>query len=103
VVTQATHGFVAVGDPLVVTVRKAEPHHRAEWSAGLVGLYRAPAIARDRHLRRHHPGGRLAERLPAGLAAEYGNDHILRVVTKRDADGTMHYATTASQRAPSSG
>jgi hypothetical protein len=40
------------------------------------------------------PIGALAEKLPEPLAREYGNDHILRVVTKRDlATGAMYYAT----------
>ena len=39
------------------------------------------------------PTGALAEVLPAGLAREYGNDHILRVVTHHSAAGEIIYAT----------
>lgn len=93
VITQATHGFVAVGEPLVVT--RAEGHRiielndRPAWEVYTERL-QLPATATCGDT---IPVGALAERLPADLAEEYGNDHILRVVTKRDADGTMHYAT----------
>ena len=42
------------------------------------------------------PIGALAEKLPSDLAKEYGNDHILRVVTKHDGDD-MYYATTCPE------
>ncbi|WP_216819249.1 FIST signal transduction protein [Thiohalocapsa sp. ML1] len=93
VVTQATHGFVAVGDPLSVTRaegnRIIELDGRPAWEAYTERL-QLPVTATCGDT---IPVGALAERLSAEQAAEYGNDHILRVVTKRDADGTMHYAT----------
>jgi hypothetical protein len=93
VITQATHGFVAVGDPLVVT--KAEGNRiieldgRPAWNVYTERL-QLPSTATCGDT---IPVGALGERLPSDLAEEYGNDHILRVVTKRDADGAMHYAT----------
>jgi hypothetical protein len=96
--TQATHGFVAVGEPMVVT--KSDGHRILEldgkpaWTeyTSRLGL---PATASPGD---SIPVGALAERLPPALAAEYGNDHILRVVTKREADtGAMHYATTCPE------
>ena len=92
--TQATHGFVAIGEPLVVTAsegnRIREFNGRPAWEefTSRLGLP-VEATCGD-----SIPIGALAEKLPDALAAEYGNAHILRVVTKRDADGTMHYATT---------
>jgi hypothetical protein len=41
------------------------------------------------------PIGALAEELSPALAAEYGNDHILRVVTHHTTDGEIIYATDA--------
>jgi hypothetical protein len=38
--------------------------------------------------------GALAEKLPKELAEEYGNQHILRVITKYDADGAIYYPVT---------
>lgn len=91
--TQATHGFVAVGEPMVVT--RAEGNRLIEidgqpaWPAYLqrLGL---PATATEGDT---IPIGALAERLPEELAAEYGNSHILRVVTHHSEDGQIYYAT----------
>ncbi len=97
VVTQATHGFVAVGEPLVVTRsagnRIIELDGRPAW-----GEYtRRLAVPETATCAETIPIGALAERLSPEQAAEYGNDHILRVVTKRDPDGTMHYATNCPE------
>lgn len=92
--TQATHGFLAVGEPMTVTraegTRLMELNGRPAWQefTARLGLDAATATCGD-----SIPVGALAEQLPEALAAEYGNPHILRVVTKRDEDGTMHYAT----------
>ena len=92
--TQATHGFVAVGEPLTVTkvegTRIIELDGKPAWQqyTTRLGLNAATATCGDTI-----PVGALAECLPVELAAEYGNSHILRVVTKREADGTMHYPT----------
>ena len=93
--TQATHGFLAVGEPMVVTraegTRILELNGRPAWQeyTSRLGLDPEKATCGD-----SIPVGALAEELPAVLAEEYGNPHILRVVTKRDAEGAMHYATT---------
>lgn len=94
VATQATHGFVAVGDPLIVT--RAEGHRIFElngkpaWAEYLARLGLPPtASGADTG-----PIGALAERLSPELARVYGNDHILRAVTHHDPDGALHYATT---------
>lgn len=91
--TQATHGFVAIGEPLVVT--KSEGHKILElngkpaWTEFTHRLGLPPSATPGDTI----PIGALAEELPGPLAAEYGNLHLLRAVTKRDADGTMYYAT----------
>lgn len=92
--TQATHGFVAVGEPMTVTkadgTRLIELNDRPAWQefTARLGLDAQTATCGE-----SIPVGALAEELSPALAAEYGNPHILRVVTKRDDDGTMHYAT----------
>lgn len=91
--TQATHGFLAIGEPLVVT--RSEGHNIYElngkpaWTefTQRLGLP-ATATCGD-----SIPIGALAEKLSPELAKEYGNDHILRVVTRHEGD-TMLYATT---------
>ncbi len=92
--TQATHGFFATGEPMTVTradgTRLIELDGKPAWQAytARLGLDAATATCGDTI-----PVGALAELLPEPLAAEYGNAHILRVVTLREADGTMHYPT----------
>ena len=94
--TQATHGFVAVGEPFVVT--KSDGHLIQEldgepaWEAftSRLGLDSSAECGDT------IPIGALAEKLPEGLAKEYGNDHILRVVTKR-VGNDMQYATDIAE------
>lgn len=94
VITGASHGFVAVGDPLVVTKsegnRIIELNGRPAWNEYTSRLGLEPGADCGHTI----PIGALAELLDESLAVEYGNSHILRVVTSRDGDGTMHYATT---------
>lgn len=92
-VTQATHGFVAAGEPMLVTRsegnRIIELDGRPAWAVYTERLGLPVTAGCGETI----PVGALAEELPPALADEYGSPHILRVVTKRDADGTMHYAT----------
>ncbi len=97
VLTQATHGFIAVGEPMTVTKsegnRIIELDGRPAWTVYTERLALPESATPGDTI----PIGALAEKLPPDLAAEYGNEHILRVVTKRDEDGTMHYATTCPE------
>jgi hypothetical protein len=93
--TQATHGFVAAGDPMTITAtdgnRIVELDGKPAWPAFLtrMGL---PATANEGDT---IPIGALAEALPKAVAAECGNDHILRVVTHHTEAGEIVYATEA--------
>lgn len=98
-VTRATHGFVAYGSPMVVTKAEGnkiyELDHRPAWEVYTERLSVTPepdAICGDTI-----PIGALAEALPEDLAEEYGNKHILRVITKYDPDGAIYYATTVKE------
>ncbi len=90
--TQATHGFVAVGEPLVVT--KSNGHIIEEFNGKpawqeytkRLGLPETATCGDS------IPVGALGEKLSPELAKEYGNNHILRVVTKHDGNN-MYYAT----------
>lgn len=94
--TQATHGFLAVGDPLIVT--KASGHiiqeinHKPAWSEYLSCLDLDDRATCGDTI----PVGALGEKLNAKLAKAYGNSHILRVVTKHEGD-YMYYATTCEE------
>ena len=97
VLTRATHGFVAIGEPFEVTRSQGnkiiELNGRPAWEeyTDRLGLD-VSATCGDTI-----PIGALAEELPAELRDEYGSAHILRVVTRREEDGTMHYATTCPE------
>ncbi len=90
--TQATHGFMAVGEPLVVT--KSNGHIIEEFNGKpawqeytkRLGLPETATCGDS------IPVGALGEKLSPELAKEYGNNHILRVVTKHDGNN-MYYAT----------
>ncbi len=99
--TQASHGFVAVGEPLIVTRatghRILELNGQPAWReyTGRLGLAESATTGDS------IPVGALGERLAPALAAEYGSEHILRVVTKRDeSTGEMHYATVCPVGTP---
>ena len=90
--TQATHGFIAVGEPMIVTKSEGnkimELNGNPAWSEYLNQL----GLGTDSTCGDTIPIGALAERLSPELAQEYGNNHILRVVTKHEGD-CMFYAT----------
>ena len=90
--TQATHGFVAIGEPMIVT--KSEGHiiqeinNKPAWEEYLTRL----DLPTDSTCGDSIPVGALGEKLSPELAKEYGNNHILRVVTKH-VGSDMYYAT----------
>lgn len=92
--TQASHGFRAMGKPLEVT--RAEGTRILEFNGRPAWLEYTSRLGLDptrTHCADTIPIGALAEALPPELSAEYGNPHLLRVVTRRDEDGAMHYPT----------
>jgi len=94
--TQATHGFVAVGEPLVVTKSTGHIIHELNglpaWSEYTKRLGLNPSATCGDSI----PIGALGEKLSPELAQEYGNSHILRVVTKHEGED-MYYATALEQ------
>ncbi len=94
--TQATHGFVAVGEPLVVT--KADGHIIQEFNGkpAWEEYTRRLGLTSDATCGDTIPIGALGEKLRPELAKEYGNEHLLRVVTKHDGNN-MYYATTIAE------
>ncbi|MFN8621202.1 MAG: FIST N-terminal domain-containing protein [Chloroflexota bacterium] len=95
--TQASHGFVATGEPCLVTRadgnRILELDGRPAWPAFLDRLGLPPTATEGDTI----PIGALAEELPPALAEEYGNRHILRVVTHHTEDGAIVYATDCAE------
>jgi hypothetical protein len=93
--TQATHGFVAAGDPMTITKargnRIVEIDGQPAWPAFTARMGLPPTATEGDTI----PIGALAETLPSALAEEYGNPHILRVVTHHTPEGEIIYATDA--------
>ncbi len=97
--TQATHGFVAIGDPLVVTKSDGHIIQELNGKPAWEEYTRRLGIASSASCGDTIPIGALGEKLTAELAQEYGNNHLLRVVTKREGND-MYYATTIAEGTP---
>ena len=100
VVTQATHGFVASGDPLIVTRASGNRIHELNGRNAWDEYRFALGLDKEATLADTIPIGALAEELRPAQVAEYGNNHILRVVTHVDEDGSLVYATEISEGTP---
>jgi hypothetical protein len=94
--TQATHGFVAIGEPLVVTKSTGHVIHEFNGRPAWEEYTRRLGLTSDSNCGDTIPIGALGEKLNEELAQEYGNGHLLRVVTKRDGND-MHYATAVPE------
>lgn len=90
--TQATHGFVAVGEPFVVTKSTGHIIHEFNGKPAWQEYLNRLGLKSDATCGDTIPIGALGEKLSPALAKEYGNDHILRVVTKH-VGNDMYYAT----------
>ena len=90
--TQATHGFVAVGEPLTVTKSNGHIIQELNCQPAWQEYTRRLGLTSDATCGDSIPIGALGEKLTDDLAKEYGNQHILRVVTKHDGND-MYYAT----------
>ncbi|MDR0335558.1 MAG: hypothetical protein LBI18_00530 [Planctomycetaceae bacterium] len=95
-ITRATHGFSAYGAPMIVTKAEGnrifELNGRGAWSEYTSRLAKPFESTCGDTI----PIGALAEELPPELAQEYGNSHILRVITKHDGD-IMYYPVTCQE------
>ena len=87
--TQATHGFVPAGIEFEVTNASGHRIHeldgRPAWQVYTAGLGLPESSKPSDTI----PPGALGVKLDDQAAKEYGDSHILRVVTHREADGTF--------------
>ncbi len=90
--TQATHGFVAIGEPLIVTKSDGNVIKEFNGKPAWTEYTRRLGLEVNATCGDTIPIGALGEELTPELAEEYGNKHILRVVTKHEGD-FMYYAT----------
>ena len=97
VVTRATHGFVATGEPFVVTRSNGSCIYELDGKPAWEEYTRRLGLSVDSTCEDTIPIGALAEELPEDLAREYGNPHILRAVTRRGKIGKMHYTSACPE------
>ncbi|MFN6037651.1 MAG: FIST signal transduction protein [Bacteroidota bacterium] len=90
--TQATHGFVAVGEPLIVTKSNGHVIEEFNGKPAWEEYKRRLGLSGEVTCGDTIPIGALGEELSPELEKEYGNKHLLRVVTKHEGN-KMHYAT----------
>ena len=98
--TQATHGFVAHGEPMMVTAAEGNRIISLDGKPAWKRFLERLALPDNATLANTIPIGALAEELPQALADEYGNKHWLRVVTQRGANDEMIYATEVKVGTP---
>ena len=94
--TQATHGFVAIGEPMTVTKAHGYEIQELDGKPAWPEFLHKLGLPDDATCGDSIPIGALAEKLSPQLAEEYGNKHILKVVTKHK-DDTILYATTIKE------
>lgn len=88
--TQATHGFVAAGVELEVTRATGNQVHELDGEPAWRAYTRALGLPETATPGDTIPPGALGVALSPALAAQYGDTHILRVITRRDPDGTLY-------------
>jgi hypothetical protein len=91
--TMATHGFLAVNEPMVVTKARGNRILELDGEPAWRVYTRNMSLPETASPADTIPIGALAEELAPELATEYGNPHILRVVTHTDEDNSLIYAT----------
>ncbi len=97
--TQATHGFKAVGEPLIVTKSEGHIIHELNGKPAWTEYTEKLGLTSAANCGETIPIGALGEKLNDNEAKEYGNEHILRVVTKHEGE-SMYYATGISEGTP---
>ena len=94
--SQATHGFVPAGVELTVTRATGNRVHELDGEPAWQAYTRALGLTPDATPGDTIPPGAVGVRLSAELAAEYGDSHLLRVITHREPDGTFLLPVTCA-------
>lgn len=89
VVTQASHGFVPTGVELVVEEATGNRVHRLSGGPAWEVYTRALGLPPSATPGDTIPPGAVGVALSPALAAEYGDTHLLRVITRKLDDGTL--------------
>ncbi len=91
--TQATHGFTATGSPLEVTRSEGQKILELDGKPAWREYTNRLGLPETVDCGKTIPVGAMAEQLDPEGAREYGNSHILRVITRREGN-SMFYPTT---------
>ena len=94
--TQATHGFVPAGIELEVTRSTGNRVHELDGKPAWARYTAALGLQETATPGDTIPPGALGVALDETLAKEYGDSHILRVVTHREPDGTFIMPVTTA-------
>ncbi len=89
IITQATHGFIVTGPPFEVTRSHSNRIFELDGQPAWRQFTDRLGLTEEAQLAETIPIGALAEELPEHLHKEYGNRHILRVITKKETDGSI--------------
>jgi hypothetical protein len=89
VATQASHGFVASGVELTVTRSDRNRVHELDGAPAWDVYTRSLGLTPEASPAETIPPGAVGVALPPALRAEYGDSHLLRVITHRLDDGTF--------------
>lgn len=92
--TQASHGFVPAGLEVEVTRASGNRIHELDGEPAWGVFTRSLGLDETATFGDTIPPGALGEALSPALAGEYGDSHILRVITRKDADGTIYMPVT---------
>ena len=90
IITQANHGFVVFGTPFEVTRSVLNRVFEMDGCPAWKCLTDRLGVPETASLADTIPIGAMAEDLPGDLHEEYGNTHILRVIAKKEMDGSIY-------------
>jgi hypothetical protein len=90
VVTQATHGFIPIGMPFEVTRSEANRIYELDGQPAWIALTDNLGLPESAQLADTIPIGAVAQELPEAFHRDYGNSHILRVIAKKEQDGSVY-------------
>jgi hypothetical protein len=87
--TQASHGFIPAAVEMTVTKATGNRVHQIDNEPAWRAYTRYLGLPETATPGDTIPPGAVGVKLNAALAEEYGDSHLLRVITKREADGTL--------------
>jgi hypothetical protein len=97
VVSQATHGFIPIGMPFAVTRSEANRIYELDGQPAWKVITDNLGLPETAQLVDTIPIGAVAEELSEELHREYRNTHILRVIVKKEQDGSVYVPVDCPQ------